>query len=155
MYLKQGLYHGFIVVCHGSKADVVFLLDSSASEGAVNFEHQLDFVKNFTDKFDIGPDAVQIGLATFSTKPHGHFWLDTYQNKTDLINATGHVPYIPGSTYTDLGLKFALVRIRSCLRLHFTENCRTKTKAIKWPAHCRMKVLALEMELEMEVFQKY
>ncbi|XP_062581120.1 collagen alpha-4(VI) chain-like [Saccostrea cucullata] len=95
-------------VCEGNKADIVFLLDSSASEGAANFQHQLEFVQNFTDKFDIGPDAVQIGLATFSTKPHGHFWLDTYQNKTDLINATAYVPYIPGSTYTDLGLKFAL-----------------------------------------------
>ncbi|XP_078315734.1 collagen alpha-6(VI) chain-like isoform X2 [Crassostrea virginica] len=94
--------------CHGNKADIMFLLDSSASEGASNFQHQLEFVQNFTDKFDIGPDAVQIGLATFSTKPHGHFWLDTYQNKSDLINATGYVPYIPGSTFTDLGLQFAL-----------------------------------------------
>lgn len=88
----------------------MFLLDSSASEGATNFQHQLEFVQNFTDKFDIGPDAVQIGLATFSTKPHGYFWLNTYQNKTDLVNATGYVPYLPGSTFTDLGLQFALVR---------------------------------------------
>jgi hypothetical protein len=95
-------------------------LDSSASEGANNFQHQLDFVKNFTDRFDIGPDAVQIGLTTFSTKPHGHFWLDTYQNKTDLMNATEYVPYIPGSTYTDLGLDYVLVKNRSCFRQHFT-----------------------------------
>uniref|UniRef100_K1PKC1 Collagen alpha-6(VI) chain n=1 Tax=Magallana gigas TaxID=29159 RepID=K1PKC1_MAGGI len=94
--------------CHGNKADIMFLLDSSASEGATNFQHQLEFVQNFTDKFDIGPDAVQIGLATFSTKPHGYFWLNTYQNKTDLVNATGYVPYLPGSTFTDLGLQFAL-----------------------------------------------
>ena len=47
-----------IVACHGNKADIMFLLDSSASEGASNFQHQLEFVQNFTDKFDIGPDAV-------------------------------------------------------------------------------------------------
>ncbi|XP_061168894.1 collagen alpha-4(VI) chain-like [Saccostrea echinata] len=94
--------------CHGSKADIVFLLDSSASEGRDNFNYQLQFLQNFTLKFDIGPDAVQIGLTTFSTKPHGHFWLDMYHNKTDLVNAIDNVPYIPGSTYTDLGLKFAL-----------------------------------------------
>lgn len=99
----------FIAACHGNKADIIFLLDSSASEGATNFQHQLEFVQNFTDNFDIGPDAVQIGLATFSTKPHGYFWLNTYQNKTDLVNATGYVPYLPGSTFTDLGLQFALV----------------------------------------------
>ncbi|XP_062581122.1 collagen alpha-1(XII) chain-like [Saccostrea cucullata] len=94
--------------CHGNKADIVFLLDSSASEGSDNFNYQLQFLQNLTLKFDIGPEALQIALATFSTKPYGHFWLDTYQNKTDLMNAIGNIPYIPGSTYTDLGLKFAL-----------------------------------------------
>jgi len=40
--------------CSHDKADIVFLLDSSYSEGEPNFRKQLDFVANFTQPYDIG-----------------------------------------------------------------------------------------------------
>ena len=100
---------GFLTVCKSRKADLVFLLDSSASEGPTHFQEQLEFVQNFTSTFDIGPDAVQVGLATFATSPHNQFWLNSYQNKSDLLNEISNVPYTPGSTFTDLGLELVKV----------------------------------------------
>lgn len=44
--------------CSYSKADVVFLLDASTSEGEENFRKQLDFVGNFTNRYDIGTERL-------------------------------------------------------------------------------------------------
>ena len=48
------------VGCGRAPADIVFVLDSSASEGLTNFQKQLDFVRDFTYQFQIGPQAVQV-----------------------------------------------------------------------------------------------
>jgi len=40
--------------CSHNKADIVFLLDASYSEGVDNFKKQLSFVINFTKAYDIG-----------------------------------------------------------------------------------------------------
>jgi len=50
--------------CANKPTDIVFLLDSSASEGRTNFQKQLIFVRDFLYQFQIGPDAVQV-LAEF------------------------------------------------------------------------------------------
>ena len=36
--------------CDSKQADIVFVLDASGSEGRVNFQTQVDFVRNVTDK---------------------------------------------------------------------------------------------------------
>ncbi|XP_033736270.1 collagen alpha-6(VI) chain-like isoform X1 [Pecten maximus] len=92
--------------CRGQKADIVFLLDSSASEGSENFNKQLEFMKNFTAQFQIGHDNVQMGLAVFSTLTNNEFWLNTYNDSTSLENAIDNVQYLPGNTYTDEALQF-------------------------------------------------
>lgn len=99
--------HLLLLECRGAKADIVFLLDSSSSEGSTNFETQLQFVSNFSSRFFIGPDAVQIGLATFSSNPQNQFWLNTYSNLSDVLNALQNVPYTQGGTNTAEALSFA------------------------------------------------
>ncbi|WAR30003.1 MATN1-like protein [Mya arenaria] len=39
-----------------AKADVAFILDSSGSIGATNYQKMLQFVRDVTSKFDVGPD---------------------------------------------------------------------------------------------------
>ena len=36
--------------CDSKQADIVFVLDASGSEGAANFQTQVEFVRNVTDK---------------------------------------------------------------------------------------------------------
>lgn len=102
-------YTYFIIVfpeCRGVKADIVFLLDASGSEGASNFQTQLEFVGNFSSRFFIGPDAVQVGLVTFASKTQNEFWLNTYSNTSDVLNAIQNVQYLQGGTNTAEALYF-------------------------------------------------
>ena len=82
-------------------------MDSSGSEGRVNFNKQLDFVKNFAQQFEIGPQNVQVGVATFSTHVTDSIKLNQYSDRTSLISAIGGVHYDGGLTYTEDALKYA------------------------------------------------
>jgi len=73
------------------KADIVFMLDSSTSEGRDNFRTELNFVKNITLAFQIDQNNVQIGIVTFSTSPTNQFHLNTYNQSTDVLNAIDNI----------------------------------------------------------------
>ncbi len=45
--------------------DLVFLVDASGSIQAQNWPIILNFIRNVVNDFDIGPNRVQIGIATF------------------------------------------------------------------------------------------
>lgn len=82
-------------------------MDSSSSETRTNFDKQLDFVKNFTKQFQIGPSNVQIGIGTFGTSFTERIKLNQYSNQQSLLSAISNIPYLGGSTHTDLALKYA------------------------------------------------
>lgn len=94
--------------CNLKPADIVFLLDSSGSEGSRHFREQLNFVKTFVKEFDIGPSNVQISVVSFSTRVRENFDLKRYKNKADLLNAIDRIPYLSGSTHTSDAITFAL-----------------------------------------------
>ncbi|KAL3859113.1 hypothetical protein ACJMK2_009345 [Sinanodonta woodiana] len=94
--------------CGTLPADIVFLLDSSGSVLSTNFQKMRDFVTKFTQSFPLGPSAVQIGVVTFSTTPTNVFNLNTYQNKTAMLNAINKIPYDGGGTRTDLALQYVM-----------------------------------------------
>ena len=84
-------------------ADLIFLLDGSGSEGNKNFNTQLQFVKNFTDQFEIGPNNTRVSLATFATHVHNEFYLNQFLNKTSLMQHIDATKYPDGETNTHLG----------------------------------------------------
>ncbi|CAG2220945.1 COL6A [Mytilus edulis] len=88
------------------KADIVLLIDSSRSVGLSNFQKQLDFVKDFVNRFSIGVTNTQFSIVTFATFVNNEFWLNKYQNKQGLINAIQKITYQNGTTYTHLALEF-------------------------------------------------
>ncbi|GFO07336.1 collagen alpha-6(vi) chain, partial [Plakobranchus ocellatus] len=102
--------------CGQDPADVVFVLDSSASEGPVNFRKQLYFAGNVTAKLAVGPNKVQVALVTFSTTAYNVFYLDSYDNKYDVLDAISRTRFISGSTHTDEALSF--VRLNTLSTLH-------------------------------------
>ncbi|KAJ8309545.1 hypothetical protein KUTeg_014419 [Tegillarca granosa] len=93
-------------VCSTKQADIVFLVDSSSSEGQANFDKQIDFIKNFVKQFDIGPNNVQIGVVTFASVPHNEFWLNDFQTKADVMYALSSIKYSSGNTFTNTALDF-------------------------------------------------
>lgn len=100
------IYFTLIACGYIEKADIVFALDSSSSEGPANFQKQLDFVSKFVQDFSIGPNNVQFSVLTYSTSPHNQFYLNTYHDKGSLLSTIQRIPYTSGNTHTDLALQY-------------------------------------------------
>ncbi|XP_052695043.1 collagen alpha-6(VI) chain-like isoform X2 [Crassostrea angulata] len=92
--------------CGQKPANIVFLLDASESELAEGFAKEIQFVYNFARKFHIGPQNVQFSSVTFSSNVRNDFFLNTYSNRHDVLNAIQKISYMQGGTNTSFGLKF-------------------------------------------------
>ena len=87
--------------------DVTFLLDSSDNVGKDNFQKQLSFVKDTVNKMNIAPDKVQTSVVTFSTGVDNQFYLNQYQNKSQVLNAISNIQFKGGQTHTSDAIRFA------------------------------------------------
>ena len=91
--------------CHIRGMDLVFLLNSSGSVGATNYDKVLKFVAKTVSQLDIGPSATQIGLVIFSSYAQTQFHLNTYSTNVSVIHAVESTPYLKvGGTNTPDGL---------------------------------------------------
>ncbi|OWF36148.1 Collagen alpha-5(VI) chain [Mizuhopecten yessoensis] len=102
--LEKELTDTTCTVCGDQPADIAFLLDSSGSEGANNFQLQKQFVSSVVNDFGISTTDTQVGLVTFSTSAAVDIYFNQYTNKASLLHAIQQVPYRNGETRTDLGL---------------------------------------------------
>ncbi|XP_048777058.2 mucin-2-like [Ostrea edulis] len=93
--------------CAKAPADILFALDASTSIGINNFGKEKNFVVNFVNDLDIGRNDVQVSVGTFSDNARGYFDLDTYLDKTSLINAIQRITYEFGQTHTHLVFQLA------------------------------------------------
>ncbi|XP_052276838.1 collagen alpha-1(XIV) chain-like isoform X2 [Dreissena polymorpha] len=86
-------------------SDVCFILDSSGSEGSGNFHQQLEFVKMVVNEFSIeGSSKTRICVVTFSTTSLGEIHLNSFNDKTALLQNIMKIPYRDGETMTNLGI---------------------------------------------------
>ncbi len=88
--------------------DVTFVLDSSGSIGAGNYDKVRDYVHGFSDALDIGPEENQVGVIIFSEEPEIIFNLSRYHNKSELLNAIDMIPYRKGATNTGDALRLLI-----------------------------------------------
>jgi len=77
-------------------ADIVFLVDGSINLGKDNFKEVMEFILNLIDLFFTERDKIQIGLAHYATDVTDVFYLNTYKNKDDIINAITRAEYKGG-----------------------------------------------------------
>ncbi|XP_042192151.1 collagen alpha-3(VI) chain [Callorhinchus milii] len=68
-----------------NRRDIVFLIDGSASLGRVNFLQIRDFILSIVEKFEVGPDAVQVGLVQYSNNAKTEFYLNTFSTKAQVL----------------------------------------------------------------------
>ncbi|XP_078260754.1 collagen alpha-3(VI) chain-like [Rhinoraja longicauda] len=71
----------------GDKKDIVFLIDGSNNVGTEDFAHIRDFIQYIINNFDIGPNAVRVGLAQYSSNGKMEFTLKQHVGKGTLQNA--------------------------------------------------------------------
>ncbi|XP_072117599.1 collagen alpha-3(VI) chain-like isoform X2 [Mobula birostris] len=68
------------------KKDIVFLIDGSYNSGRRILPAVQNFIIKTVDAFDIGSDAVQVGLVLYSDLSDSEFFLNTYSSKDDIIS---------------------------------------------------------------------
>ncbi|XP_026795015.3 collagen alpha-4(VI) chain isoform X2 [Pangasianodon hypophthalmus] len=117
-YLVMG--HGQKIVCtQEAKADIVFLVDGSASIGLKNFQQIREFLTSVVKNFDISPNKVRVGMVQFSDTPKTEFFLNTYEEKQEILDYIKRLPYKTGGTNTGMALQFLLTN-------HFTEQAGSR-----------------------------
>ena len=79
--------------CSVSALDLFFVMDESGSVGSNNFELMKDFVRDIANSYNIGPDAVRIGVQTYGYGYTFQFYLNTYSTKTNVLNAIDNIVF--------------------------------------------------------------
>ncbi|XP_032386254.1 collagen alpha-3(VI) chain isoform X4 [Etheostoma spectabile] len=98
------------------KADIVFLVDGSINLGRDNFNEVMLFISNLIDLFFTERDNLRIGLAHYTADVTDVFYLNTYKNKEDIVNAIGRTEY-KGGRRLNTG-----AAIRHVQDVHFTKE---------------------------------
>ncbi|KAJ8350518.1 hypothetical protein SKAU_G00256480 [Synaphobranchus kaupii] len=89
--------------------DIVFLVDGSAYVGDAGFVHVLDFITRIVNQLDVRPDRVRIALMQFARDQHTEFFLNTYNDKQDVLDAVARLTPMGGNVVnTGAALEFAL-----------------------------------------------
>ncbi|XP_030062199.1 collagen alpha-6(VI) chain isoform X2 [Microcaecilia unicolor] len=102
-------------------ADIVFLVDSSTSIGKINFQHVRNFLYTVVSSLDIGRDAVQVGVAQFSSTNFQEFLLNQYSLKSEILERIQKLTYHQGGTNAGNALDF----VRTT---YFTELAGSRAK---------------------------
>ncbi|KAM4689023.1 collagen alpha-4(VI) chain-like [Discoglossus pictus] len=94
--------------CKNMKADIIFLVDSSASIHYDDYEKIKEFMDLMVKQSDIGPDKVQIGLIQFSSDTQEEFPLNKYGRKSEIQAAIANLQQMAQGTLTGAALTVTL-----------------------------------------------
>lgn len=94
----------------------MFLVDGSINLGRVDFDKLMSFISNVLDLFFTERDNLRIGLAQYATDVNDAFYLNTYKDRKDIIDAIGQVDY-KGGNKINTG-----AAIRHVEDVHFTKE---------------------------------
>ncbi|KAL0964068.1 hypothetical protein UPYG_G00317940 [Umbra pygmaea] len=90
----------------GSERDVAFLIDGSDNVRA-DFPYIRDFIRKVIEPLDIRQDRVRISVVQHSERPTPNFYLNTYQDKAEVLRAVNDLSLAGGrSLNTGVALKF-------------------------------------------------
>uniref|UniRef100_A0A3B5M7Q2 VWFA domain-containing protein n=1 Tax=Xiphophorus couchianus TaxID=32473 RepID=A0A3B5M7Q2_9TELE len=77
------------------KKDIIFLIDGSDTTGPNGIAHIRDFIVSIVQQLDV-QDNLRIGLAQYATDVSDAFFLNTYSNRDNVIEAIGKIEYKGG-----------------------------------------------------------
>ncbi|XP_067304321.1 collagen alpha-6(VI) chain isoform X2 [Pseudorasbora parva] len=89
-------------------ADIVFIVDESGSITRSNFELMKRFLHRTISGLEMNPDSVRVGMVLYNDRPRAEIYLDTFDNKNDILNYIKIIPYRGGGTATGAALRFAM-----------------------------------------------
>ncbi len=89
----------------------MFIVDESGSIGILNFQLVRTFLHRIVSGLDISLSRVRIGIVTYNTKPIAQFYLNTFNDKDDILQFVNILPYRSGGTCTGAALNFTLEEV--------------------------------------------
>ena len=95
MVLHFFLIAGFVLPKE-KQLDLHILMETSNSITPVEFNAQLEFVKNMVKKLNVGLKNVRIGLTTYGEKVENRFFMKKYTTHQDIITAINSIQYSYG-----------------------------------------------------------
>ncbi|XP_069134272.1 collagen alpha-3(VI) chain-like [Argopecten irradians] len=152
-YTRQVSAESAREVCQGDPADIIFILDESTSiQSQENFNKELDFVRDVSDMFDIGPDMTHVSVITYSDESQMRFTLSKYTDKASLEHAIKNIDWSTGNTYTNKALDLLLAQSLSEVRdgvshigIVITDGKSTDSKSTKQSAQNVLATGNIEM----------
>lgn len=79
-------------------SDIVFIVDQSS----ITESEQFNFVRNFLYRIvaglDISSNKVRVGVVLYSNTPKAEMYLDTHENKQDILHHIRRLPFIKRTT---------------------------------------------------------
>ncbi|XP_066300013.1 collagen alpha-3(VI) chain-like [Branchiostoma lanceolatum] len=87
-------------------ADLVFLLDGSASITSANFELVKDFAERVSRHFTISSTATNVGAVQYSDTVRSEFFLNSFDTSFEVVGALDSISYLRGGTFTGFALDF-------------------------------------------------
>ncbi|XP_055019926.1 collagen alpha-4(VI) chain-like [Boleophthalmus pectinirostris] len=92
-------------------ADIVFIVDESTSIGTANFQLVRTFLHSVVSGLEVSPNRVQVGVVTYNDRPAAQVFLDSFNNKMDLLNFIKILPYRAGQTNTGKALNYTRQKV--------------------------------------------
>ena len=83
----------YLAECPNRGIDLAFALDSSGSIGEKEFELESQLVSDIVDRFNIGPDATQVAVVSYSGFARVNFRLNNFTSREELQSAIEAVEY--------------------------------------------------------------
>ncbi|XP_039661145.1 collagen alpha-6(VI) chain-like [Perca fluviatilis] len=95
--------------CKGANiADIVFIVDESGSIGEENFKLVRTFLHSIVSSLDVRPNKVRVGIVTYNEESSPQVYLDTFNNRKEILQFINILPYRGGGTNTGAALTFTL-----------------------------------------------
>jgi uncharacterized protein YegL len=88
-------------------ADVLFVLDSSTTIGADDFQKMKGFVREVVSSLDVSDDMVRISLLRYTSWADSRFFFNTFNDKLAILQAIDDTPYYGRGTMTGAALSVA------------------------------------------------
>ncbi|CAD5113974.1 DgyrCDS3137 [Dimorphilus gyrociliatus] len=88
-----------------SRADIIFLVDSSGSVGRDNFYKILKFIVKITSDMQVSQNHTRIGIATYSNDARIEYYLNEFNKSSELENISQRIPYRYGGSHVAKGFE--------------------------------------------------
>uniref|UniRef100_UPI003AAAA8F2 collagen alpha-6(VI) chain-like n=1 Tax=Centroberyx gerrardi TaxID=166262 RepID=UPI003AAAA8F2 len=92
-------------------ADIVFIVDESGSIGTPNFLLVRTFLYKIVAGLVVSLNRVRVGIITYNDRPTAQVYLNTFNDKNEILQFIKILPYHGGGTNTGAALKFAREKV--------------------------------------------